>query len=140
MVLRDRENLVLLTPFEEGMVLYKLRNPDEVRSMTEVPKVGDIGKVDDEQLKMAQTLVDQMSKPFEKINTSDSYLEALREIIDAKIEGKEVVSYVAEEPEVVDIMTALKESISKAKADKKPMEKAGRKKREEAQGKKKKTG
>jgi DNA end-binding protein Ku len=139
-VLRDRENLVLLTPFEEGMVLYKLRNPDEVRSMTEVPKVGDIGKVDDEQLKMAQTLVDQMSKPFEKINTSDSYLEALREIIDAKIEGKEVVSYVAEEPEVVDIMTALKESISKAKADKKPMEKAGRKKREEAQGKKKKTG
>lgn len=136
--LRDRENLVLLTPFEEGMVLYKLRNPNELRSISEVPKVGDIGKVDDAQLTMAQTLVDQMTKPFEKIDTTDGYLVALKELIDAKIEGKEVVSYTAEEPEVVDIMTALKESISRAKSEKKPMEKAGKKK--QAAEKKKKTG
>ena len=43
-------------------------------------------------------------------------------MIDAKIAGKEIVSVVEEEPEVVDIMTALKASIEKAK--KKPMEKA----------------
>jgi DNA end-binding protein Ku len=52
----------------------------------------------------------------------DHYFDALKEIIDAKIEGKEIVTVTEEEPEVVDIMTALKASIDQAK--KKPMEKA----------------
>ena len=47
--------------------------------------------------------------------------DALKAIIDAKIEGKEVVMRAEEEPKVVDIMTALKASIDAAK---KPMEKA----------------
>lgn len=46
----------------------------------------------------------------------------MKTIIDAKIAGKEVVTVTEEEPEVVDIMTALKASIDQAK--KKPMEKA----------------
>ena len=52
----------------------------------------------------------------------DHYYDALKNIIDAKIAGKEVVTVTEEEPEVVDIMTALKASIDRAK--KKPMEKA----------------
>jgi DNA end-binding protein Ku len=52
----------------------------------------------------------------------DNYTIELKKMIDAKIAGKEIVSVVEEEPEVVDIMTALKASIEKAK--KKPMEKA----------------
>ncbi len=136
-VLRDRENIVLLTPHEEGMLLYKLRNPEEIRKIKDVPKLDEVGDVDDEQLKMAQTLVDQMSKSFEEVDTTDSYYEALREMIDAKIEGKEVVTSDAEEPEVVDIMTALKKSIDQSKSSKKPMARAGKKK--EA-SKKKKTG
>ena len=55
----------------------------------------------------------------------DTYNEALREVIDAKIEGKEIVTIEEEEPVVIDIMTALKASIDKAKTDKKPMKKAG---------------
>jgi DNA end-binding protein Ku len=51
----------------------------------------------------------------------DHYTEKLRNIIDAKIEGKEVVIVEEEAPKVVDIMTALKASIDAAK---KPMEKA----------------
>ena len=57
-------------------------------------------------------------------------------MITAKIEGKEVVSVSEEEPEVVDIMTALKQSIEQAKADKKPMEKAGDKSEKQAKAKK----
>jgi DNA end-binding protein Ku len=52
----------------------------------------------------------------------DHYTEQLRSIIDAKVEGKEVVIVEEEAPKVVDIMTALKASIDAAK--KKPMEKA----------------
>lgn len=127
-VLRDRESIVLLTPHGNGIMLYKLRNPDTLRDINEVPKLEVVKDADEEQLKLARTLVDSMSKPFDKIDTTDHYHEALKELINSKIEGKEVVTYMEEEPEVVDIMTALKESIEQAKSSKKPMKKATGKK------------
>ena len=50
--------------------------------------------------------------------------DALREMIESKIAGKQVVSVQEEEKPVIDIMTALKQSIERTKAQKKPMEKA----------------
>jgi DNA end-binding protein Ku len=120
-VLRDRETPVLLTPHEQGIMMYRLRYPHEVRNINEVPQLLEV-KVDKEQLKMAKTLVDSMSKKFTQIEMKDHYYDALKEIIDAKVAGKEIVTVTEEEPKVVDIMTALKASIDQAK--KKPMEKA----------------
>jgi DNA end-binding protein Ku len=120
-VLRDRETPVLLTPYEKGIMMYRLRYPHEIRSINEVPQLIDV-KVDKDQLKMARTLVDSMTKKFSQIEMKDNYFDALKDIIDAKIAGKEIVSIQEEEPKVVDIMTALKASIDQAK--KKPMEKA----------------
>lgn len=119
-VLRDRETPVLLTPQEKGIIMYRLRFPNEVRSINEVPQLLEV-KADKEQLKLANTLVDSMTTKFANIEMKDRYYDALKEIIDAKIEGKEIVMMKEEEPEVVDIMTALKASID---ASKKPMEKA----------------
>lgn len=119
-VLRDRETPLLLAPFEGGIVMYRLRYPDEVRSMREVPQLLEV-KADKEQLKLAKTLVDSMTTKFANIEMKDHYYSALMNIIDAKIAGKEVVIVEEEEPKVVDIMTALKASIDAAK---KPMEKA----------------
>ncbi|MCE2996884.1 MAG: Ku protein [Cyclobacteriaceae bacterium] len=119
-VLRDRETPVLLTPHEGGILMYRLRYPNEVKNIGEVPQLIDV-KTDKEQLKLAKTLVDSMSTTFAKIEMKDRYYDALKSIIDAKIEGKEIVMVVEEEPKVVDIMTALKASIE---AKKKPMEKA----------------
>ena len=120
-VLRDRETPVLINPHEGGMLMYRLRYPNEVRSIREVPQLLEL-KADKEQLKLAKTLVDSMTTKFSKIEMKDHYYDALKAIIDAKIEGKEIVTVVEEEPKVVDIMTALKASIEQAK--KKPMEKA----------------
>ena len=120
-VLRDRETVVLLTPEQNGILLYKLRFPNEVRSISEVPQLIEDVKVDKEQIKMAKMLVDSMTKQFVDIEMKDHYQDALREMIQAKIEGKEIVTVQEEETPVVDIMTALKASIEKAK---KPMEKA----------------
>ncbi|HEY4655253.1 MAG TPA: Ku protein [Cyclobacteriaceae bacterium] len=130
-VLRDRETPVLLTPQDGGIVMYKLRYPKEVRSIREVPQLLDV-KVDKEQLKLARTLVDSMTTNFANIEMKDHYYDALKEIIDAKVEGKEVVTVAEEEPKVVDIMTALKASIDAAK---KPMEKAKGKAAKEARSK-----
>ncbi len=120
-VLRDRETPVLLTPHEGGILMYRLRYPNEIRSMGEVPQLLEV-KADKEQLKLAKTLVDSMTTKFSQIEMKDHYYDALKAIIDAKIAGKEIVMVTEEEPKVVDIMTALKASIDAAK--KKPMEKA----------------
>ncbi|HZI23979.1 MAG TPA: Ku protein [Chryseolinea sp.] len=130
-VLRDRETPVLITPHESGMVMYRLRYPQEVRSIREVPQLMEV-KTDKEQLKLAKTLVDSMTTKFANIEMKDHYYDALKAIIDAKIQGKEIVSIEEEAPKVVDIMTALKASIDAAK---KPMEKAkgGAAKKEKAE-------
>ena len=120
-VLRDRETVVLLTPEQNGILLYKLRYPNEVRSIGEVPQLIENVKVDKAQIKMARMLVDSMSRQFVDIEMKDNYQDALRGMIQAKIDGKEIVTIAEEETPVVDIMTALKASIEKAK---KPMEKA----------------
>ncbi len=60
---------------------------------------------------------------------TDRYHDALRAIIEARIAGKEIVTVEEEEKPVVDIMTALKQSIEQAKSQKKPMEKATGKKK-----------
>jgi DNA end-binding protein Ku len=120
-VLRDRETPVLLNPHEGGILMYRLRYPNEVRSIKEVPQLLE-ARADKEQLKLAKSLVDSMTTKFANIKMEDHYADELKKIIQAKIEGKEIVSIEEAEPEVVDIMTALKASIERAK--KKPMEKA----------------
>lgn len=136
-VLRDREIPLLLAPYEKGIVMYRLRYPHEVRNINEVPMLSQV-KADKDQLKLAKTLVDSMTMKFADIEMKDHYTEALKEIIDAKVAGREVIMVAEEAPEVVDIMTALKASIDAAK--KKPMEKAkgetGKKAKEEKAQKK----
>lgn len=130
-ILRDKENMVLLNPLGNGLVMYKLRYPAEVRNIGQVPQLnGKADEVDKDQLKMAHTLIDSMSKSFEEVEMKDRYHDALIEMIQAKLEGKEIVMPQEEEVQTVDIMTALKQSIEKAKSDKKPMQKAKGKKKE----------
>ena len=104
--------------------------------MLDVPQMPKEVAADPDQLKLAKTLVDSMSKKFNDLTLEDKYNNALRDVIDSKIEGKEVVIATEEEPEVVDIMTALKQSIEDAKKDKKPMEKAKADSGQEAEAKK----
>ena len=130
-VLRDREDFVAIAPQGEGLVVFKLRYPKEVRKIEEVPQIGEYN-IDEKELKLAHTLVEQMVTSMSEIEMRDNYSDALREIIEAKIEGKEVTAFVEEEAPTVDIMTALKESITQAQ--RKPMVKAtGKAKQEEAE-------
>ncbi len=127
-VLRDREDVVLVAPHEGGILLHRIRYPEEIRRMKDVPLVSEV-KADKEELKLARSLVDSMATSLEKIEMRDRYHGALREMIDAKVKGKEIVTVEEEEKPVVDIMTALKQSIEQAKSQKKPMVKAVGKKK-----------
>ena len=64
------------------------------------------------------------TEEFDYSQYQDTYTSKLRELIEAKVAGKEVVTVAEEEKAPVDIMTALKQSIERTKGQKKPMEKA----------------
>jgi len=122
-VLREREEVVLLAPLEGGIVLYKLRNPQELRKMADVPQIEKIQANKDE-LKLSVSLVESMATELEDLDLKDRYRDALRELIEAKIAGRQVISAPEEDAPVIDIMSALRQSIENTKAQRKPMEKA----------------
>ena len=122
-VLRDREETVMISAQDGGIMLYKLRQPNEVRKMDDVPQL-ERRDVNKDELKLSISLVESMAATLEEIDMTDRYRDALREMIEAKIAGREVVTAPEAEKPVVDIMTALRQSIEETKAKKKPMERA----------------
>jgi len=128
--LRDREEVVMIAPFEGGIMFYKLRNPAELRKMSDVPQL-EKKEANANEMKLSMSLVESMTTNFKEIDLTDHYHDALRELIEAKIAGKQVVAVQQEEKPIIDIMTALRESIERTKAQKKPMEKAKGAKKEE---------
>jgi len=122
-VLRDREETVMISSLDGGIVLYKLRNPEELRKMGDVPQV-ERKEINKDELKLSVSLVETMSSTLKEIDLTDRYKDALKELIDAKIAGREIIAAAEEEKPIIDIMTALKQSIEQTKAKKKPMERA----------------
>jgi DNA end-binding protein Ku len=120
-VLRDREDLVAVFPYEEGLVLQKLHYPHELRKMDDVPELDTAKEVNKNELKLAMTLVDEMTTTMSEIDTTDNYHEALKTLIESKIKGKKVAEFEVEELPRLDIMSALKASLQSSR---KPMVKA----------------
>jgi len=120
-VLRDREDLVAVFPHGDGLVLQKLHYPHELRKMEDVPELESAQKVNKNELRLATTLVEEMSTTLSEIDTTDNYHEALKQLIDSKIKGKKVVEFEVEELPRLDIMSALKQSLQSSR---KPMVKA----------------
>jgi DNA end-binding protein Ku len=121
-VLRDREDLVAVFPYEDGLVLQKLHYPHELRKMEDVPELETAQDVNKNELKLAMTLVDEMTTTLSEIDTTDNYHEALKTLIDSKIKGKKVAEFEVEELPRLDIMSALKKSLQAS--SRKPMVKA----------------
>lgn len=122
-VLRDREETMMIAAQDGGIILYKLRQPSEVRKMDDVPQL-ERRDVNKDELKLSISLVESMAASLKDLDLTDRYRDALREMIEAKIAGREVVTAPEVEKPVVDIMSALKQSIEAAKSKKKPMERA----------------
>ncbi|HEU5305197.1 MAG TPA: hypothetical protein VFU40_11175, partial [Gemmatimonadales bacterium] len=81
----------------------------------------DLGKlkVAERELEMAFTLIELLKRPFDPSEYKDHYREALAQVIEAKLEGKEVVtSPPAAEARVFDLAEALKRSVAAAKKGK----------------------
>ncbi len=137
-VLRDREDLVVIAPHEAGILMYKLRYPKEIRSIATVPLLDEV-VVNEAYLASALMLVNEMTTTLAELDLRDRYNGALTDMVRAKVEGSEFVTAAEEQPEVMDIMDALEQSIKQAQAAKKPMKKVAAEK-EAAKTRKRKAG
>jgi len=110
---RGRQSLVLVRPFQNGLVMQQLRYADEVRPLADVP-IGD-ADVREPELKLAMQFVGQLSTDsFQPEKYEDEYRKRVQEIIDRKAQGQAVTIAPAEAPkgQIIDLMEALKASLS----------------------------
>jgi DNA end-binding protein Ku len=115
--LRNRESLAAMRVRDGVLVLHTMRWPDEIRT----PDFGFLDEditVRPQELQMAEALISSMSGSFDAGEFTDEYRAALTALLEAKQTGGEVVQ--PEEPEdtggaVVDLMSALRRSVERAR-------------------------
>jgi len=112
-VISRRERIVAVESQGKGMVGHSLHEAEDISDMSDVLR-GAGGKPEADMVAIAAKLVEQKSGDFDPKDFKNRYEDRLRELIDAKLAGEKL----PEEPEeedrsnVVDLMTALKQSLS----------------------------
>jgi len=113
-VLRQREHLAALEPLERALVLTTMRFAHEIRGLKDLDLPVSGKGWTDREMKLARHLVDTLSSEWDPGEYRDSYTDALRKTIEAKVEGKETTAPELPAPaRVTDLMEALKRSLEK---------------------------
>ena len=117
-VLGAKDTLMAIIPRENGMLISTMFYADDIKALQKSYSTPEIAEPE---LNMAKTLINSMDTPFDPAKYKDEYQIKLKELIETKISGKEVV---AAQPEgvnnVINLMDALKASVEKAKSGKEP--------------------
>jgi DNA end-binding protein Ku len=122
-VLKDREDIVALRPYQKGLVMHVLKYLDEIRPPDEIPEMREVAKekmkFEPEEVSLAKELVERLSsKGLDLSEYSDTYSKELSRLIDAKSKGKPlpVMDEPKDKPEPKDLLEALKASIQLKKS------------------------
>ena len=128
-----RENLVAVGALDRGLAMYVLRYPDELRASEKY--FGDLPDSSDRPnlVDLAAQLIDEHTSPFKPEAYENSYEVALLALIKEKSKGKKIVARESEPSKpsgrnVVDLMEALKKSVSGRKPEASPAKRSGGKK------------
>jgi DNA end-binding protein Ku len=115
-VLKDREQLAALNPFDKTILLQTLHWPDEIRSLEELNLPEDEIEIKPSERKMAEQLVASMGGDFNPEQEHDQYREALMQVIEAKVAGQKPEPAKKTEPtKIGDLMAALEASVAAAR-------------------------
>jgi DNA end-binding protein Ku len=116
-VLFGRDELVLVRPVDGLLALTALKYEAEVTHAKEFARELTKPELSREELGLTHTLIQAFEKKkFSLEGYKDEYVEKLAELVQAKVEGKELVTPPpADEPKVINLMDALKKSLAKAK-------------------------
>jgi DNA end-binding protein Ku len=117
MVIRGNENLVLIRPKGEALVLETLFLAEDVRSQAEIDEAVEAIEVKEPELDLARQLIDSLVGEWEPTDLQSEYRQNLRELLEAKLAGEEIETPepVPEAP-VVDLMDALRKSVAATKS------------------------
>jgi DNA end-binding protein Ku len=124
--LRQRESLAILRVREGVLVLETLLWPDEIRDPA-FPFLDEDIDVRPQELRMAESLIESMTVDFDPDEYHDSYREALQELVNAKVEGREVIQPETGEiggAEPSSLADALRASLDAARGGPRPAAKA----------------
>lgn len=116
-VLARRERMILLEPLDEGLVGTTLHAADEVRDEDKVfDEISEV-KYPKEMKDLAAHIIESKAAHFDPKQFDDRYEEAVAELLKSKQAGKPMKEEPAEKPSnVVNLMDALKRSVSAEKA------------------------
>jgi DNA end-binding protein Ku len=115
-VIREKEHLVAVRPFDRAMVMSTLFYADEIRKLEEIEDLQRDAKIHPNERKMAMQLIEGLSGEFQPQEFQDEYRDKLLAVIRAKAEGQAVALPQAPRPEkVVDLMDALRRSLELAR-------------------------
>jgi DNA end-binding protein Ku len=114
---RGKSYVVMLRPFEKGLILHQLFYADEVRSFDEV-EIGDEVRVSDAEQNLAEKLIDQLrSESFDASQYRDEYSDRVRSAAEEKSKGLEIVTAQEAPPaQIIDLFEALKQSLESTPA------------------------
>jgi DNA end-binding protein Ku len=108
--IRDKENLCLVRPYQGVLTMETMLYANEIRS-TQITAVDGV-QVSPKELQMAVSLIENLSDSFDPHRYHDDYQAALKQLIDAKVEGAPLPALPSEDGEkVVDLMEALRASV-----------------------------
>ncbi|HYB43374.1 MAG TPA: Ku protein [Candidatus Methylomirabilis sp.] len=117
-VMRGKESLVLIRPAQTGLMLHTMYFADEVRDFGEIDK-GQGAKIKEGELDLAVRLIDELShEDFSPVKYVDDYRQRVLEMVNQKVEGKEITAAApeAQRAQVIDLMDALKQSLARREA------------------------
>jgi DNA end-binding protein Ku len=117
-VARGKDQLVLLRPYDDGLIMQQLRYSDELRPFSEVP-LG-TAEIKEPELKLAIQLIDQIAADtFLPETYEDTQRQQVRSLIERKVQGEEITAapVAAPKAQIIDLMAALKASLAAARPE-----------------------
>ncbi len=120
--LRDREHLCLIQVEARTLLCNTLNWPDEIRSTEELNLPEQSVRINEKEVRMATSLIDNLSDTFHPERYADDYKVALQQVVEAKLKGQQIAApSPVREAKVMDLMAALKASVDATrKARKEP--------------------
>ena len=125
-ILRGQEHFGLIRPRGDALALETLFVAEDVRSQVEIEEAVSDTQVKDAELELARQVIDSLAGEFDAAELESEYRRDLRSMLEAKLAGEEVKrpEPVAEEAPVIDLMEALRQSVTEAQKQSKPAPKA----------------
>ena len=131
-VLAGKEKLCLIRPKGDALALETLFVAEDVKSQDEIDEAVAATSVRKEELALARQIISGLEGPFEPAELRSEYRASLKQLLEAKLEGREIEAPepVVTEAPTIDLMEALRASVAAAKTKspaKRPAASSGRK-------------